>query len=166
MAAELKSLNIPEKQVLIDYWDDPNEFYWHHRILLLPTEEPGRWVTCTPDYAVETQDLSEHRIVPLQRNSEFPADYRGYIYSFDAGDCGEARLEIFRRQARALAEIMNSGKAAPPVPEGASWRVADTAHAAFGCEIPSAILGDAEHFITRGNVGLGAFEPDDEDEPG
>ena len=35
MAAEPKSLDIAEKQVLIDYWDDPAEFYWHHRILLL-----------------------------------------------------------------------------------------------------------------------------------
>ena len=164
MAAEPKSLDIAEKQVLIDYWDDPAEFYWHHRILLLPTQEPGRWVTATPDYAVETQDLSEHRIIPVQRNAEFPVDYRGYIYCFDVDDTTGPRLEVMRRQARALAEIMSGGKIQNEVPDGATWRVSDTAHASFGMEIPTAIIGDADHFVTRGRSGLVAFDPEDEDD--
>ena len=166
MAAEPKSLDIAEKQVLIDYWDDPAEFYWHHRILLLPTQEPGRWVTATPDYSVETQDLSEHRIIPVQRNAEFPADYRGYIYCFDTDDCSEARIEVMRRQARALAEIMSGGVVRTDIPDGATWRVSDTAHSSFGMEIPTAIIGDADHFVTRGKTGLVAFDPEDEDDPG
>ena len=153
MAAKPKSLDIAEKQVLIDYWDVPSQFYWHHRILLLPTQEPGRWVTATPDYSVETQDLSDHRIIPVQRNAEFPVDYRGYIYCFDADDCSEARLDVMRRQARALAEILSGGVARTDIPDGATWRVSDTAHSSFGMEIPTAIIGDADHFVTRGRPG-------------
>ena len=60
---------------------------------------------------------------------------------------------------------MNGGPAPAVVPEGVSWRVADTAHASFGLEIPAAIIGSGEHFITRGKVSLVAFDPKDEDDP-
>ena len=108
--------------------------------------------------------MSEHRIIPLQRNMPFPADYRGFIYAFDIEDASEARLEVMRRQARSLAEIMNGGPVGPVVPEGATWRVADTAHASFGLEIPASVIGSGEHFLTRGRAGLVAFEPDEEDD--
>ena len=153
MAAEPRTLDIAEKQVLVDFWEDEGQFYWHHRILLLATDTPGRWIWATPDYEVSVAELATHRIVPLQRNEIFPVDYRGYIYAFDTADATEARVEVMRRQARQLAEIMNGGPVGPPIPDGATWRIADTAHASFGLEIPAAVIGTGEHFITRGKAG-------------
>ena len=157
MAEEPKSFNIPEKQVLVYFWEDEGQFYWHHRILLVATGNPGKWICATPDYEIQLVDLSEHRIVPLTKDEVFPTDYRGYIYSFDTADCSEARVEVMRRQARFLTEIMSGGPAPPSVRDGVSWRVADTADASFGLEIPAS--------ITRGKVGLVAFDPEDEEDP-
>ena len=83
MAAALnaRTLDILERQALIDFWGDEDGFFWHHRILLLPGASPGRWIVATPDLEVQFTDISEHRVVPLARAEEFPADYRGYIYS-------------------------------------------------------------------------------------
>ena len=82
MAVEPRTLDVPERQVLVDFWDDEAEYYWHHRLLLLSTNTPGRGIWATPDFEVSAADLIAHRIVPLQRNEEFPADYRGFIYAF------------------------------------------------------------------------------------
>ena len=113
MAVEPKTLNIPEKQVLVDFWEDKGDFFWHHRILLVATNAPGTWMRASPVYEVALVDFSEHRIVPLAKDEVFPVDYRGYIYSFDTADCSEARVEVMRRQARALVEIMNGGPRRP-----------------------------------------------------
>ena len=162
MAVEPRTLGVPERQVLVDFWEDADEYYWHHRILLAQTGTPGQWIWATPDFEVAVADLTAHRVVPLQRDEEFPVDYRGYIYSFDPDATSENRIEVMRRQARALTEIMGANPSAPP--EGSSWRVADTAHSAFGQEIPTSILNQGEYFITRDRVGLVAFDPTDEDE--
>ena len=151
--------------MLIDFWEDEGDFDWDHRILLVATNSTGKWICATPDYEVALVDLSVHRVVPLTKDEVFATDYRGYIYSFDAEDCSEARVEVMRRHARSLVEIMNGGPAPAAVPEGVSWRVADTAHASFGLEIPAAIIGSVEHFIIRGKVGLVAFDPGDKDDP-
>ena len=104
MAAEPKTLNIPEKQVLIDFWEDGGDFYWHHRILLVATNCPVKLICATPDYKVALVDLSVHRVVPLTKDEVFPTDYRGYIYSFDTEDNAEARVEVMRRHARSLVD--------------------------------------------------------------
>ena len=80
MAIEPKTLNIPEKQVLVDLWEDECDFFWHHRNLLVPTIASGKWICATPDYEVALVDLSERRIVSIAKDEVFPSDYRGYIY--------------------------------------------------------------------------------------
>ena len=97
MADVPRTLDVPEKQVLIVFLEDEGQYFWHHRLLLIPTTESVKWVLATPDYEVQTSDLSEHRIVPLQRNAEFPENQRGFIYAFDPEDCSEARVEVMRR---------------------------------------------------------------------
>ena len=82
------SLDIAEQQVLIDFFDDPN-FHWHGRILLVALPTPGMWVVTTPDYSVQVCDLRLHRVVPLQRNADFPDRIEGGIYYFDPFEAGE-----------------------------------------------------------------------------
>ena len=69
---------------------------------MLPGASPGKWLVATPDLEVQFVDLAEHRVIPLARADEFPADYRGYIYSFDADTFTGGRMEALRRQARSL----------------------------------------------------------------
>ena len=164
MAAEPKTLDILEKQVLIDFWEDENDFFWHHRILLSAGSSPGKWLVATPDLEVQFVDLAEHRVVPLARAEEFPQDYRGYIYSFDADTFTGGRMEALRRQARSLLEIMGGGPSTSVTVDGASWRISDPAHASFGEEVPASVVGAGEHFVTRGKVGMVAFDPEDDED--
>ena len=84
MADEFQTLDVPKKQVLAVFFDDEGQFYLHPRELLLHSSEARRRVLATPDYKVQTADLADHRIVPLQRDAVFfPEDSRGYIYGFD-----------------------------------------------------------------------------------
>eukprot|EP00959_Pyramimonas_sp_CCMP1952_P266274 5566918-Pyramimonas_sp.AAC.1 len=48
-AAGVRSLDVAERQCLIDFFEDENGFHWHHRLLLKPTPVPGRWIICAPD---------------------------------------------------------------------------------------------------------------------
>ena len=106
MAAELKTLDVPERQVLVDFWEDEDGYFWHHQLLLLQASQAGRWLVATPDLEVQLADLSTHRVVPLQRSDVFPATYRGTIYAFDPDIITGAQIEVLRRSARFLLEIM------------------------------------------------------------
>ena len=58
--------------MLVDFEND--DFYWHHRILLLPIDRAGRWVCATPTFEVQTIDLAEHRVIALGRAQPVPAN--------------------------------------------------------------------------------------------
>ena len=68
----MPTLDVEERQVLVDFPADPN-FTWHHRVLLVALGE-GKWIGCTPTLSVQRIDLAGHRIVILPRNGNFPAD--------------------------------------------------------------------------------------------
>ena len=162
MAGVPRTLDGPRRQTLVDLWDDEAEYRWHHRLLLLSTDIPGRRTWATPDFEVAAANLIARRIIFLQRNEEFPADYRGFFYAFGQRGATDRRVEMMRQRARALAEIMSGGSIAPAVADGATWHVADTAHAPLGLEIPAAMLNLGEHFIARGKVAPVTFEPNDD----
>ena len=71
MAAAVRTLDLAQRQVLIDFYDDPNGFYWHHRVLC-HTVGPGIWVALTPDFEATSVNLDEHRVVALPRAGPFP----------------------------------------------------------------------------------------------
>eukprot|EP00974_Lingulodinium_polyedra_P000836 78836-Lingulodinium_polyedra.AAC.1 len=61
MAAEPpKSLDVGPGQVLIDFFDDFEGYFWHHRLLLIGGQA-GRWITSSPDFELAVTDLSAHR---------------------------------------------------------------------------------------------------------
>eukprot|EP00959_Pyramimonas_sp_CCMP1952_P230517 4818943-Pyramimonas_sp.AAC.1 len=69
-----RALDIVEKQVLIDFFDDENGLFWHARILLIPGGQ-GRWIVCSPTLAVQVADLSTHRIRILRRGEPIDPVY-------------------------------------------------------------------------------------------
>ena len=53
----MSALDIPEKQVAIDFFDNPNGFRWHARVLLIRLGL-GKWILATPDLEVQFKDLA------------------------------------------------------------------------------------------------------------
>ena len=147
-----RSLDIPERQIAIDHWDDEPGFYWHHRVLLIGAGS-GKWIWATPDLEVQFHDLSTHQVVPIPRNSMFPERVTGHLYAFDA--LTREELDTLRREARALAEVVGVQVPAPPagvvVPR---WVVADPAHERFGRPVAEEITGMDDRFINRGATGM------------
>ena len=54
----MPALDIEQRQILVDYFDDPNGLRWHHRILAVPLGG-SRWIWITPDLGVQA---AQHRI--------------------------------------------------------------------------------------------------------
>ncbi|CAK0792870.1 unnamed protein product, partial [Prorocentrum cordatum] len=156
-----RSLDIPEPQVAVDFFDDPNGFNFHVRVLLVPAGA-GKWIWVTPDHSVQFGDLTTHRVVPLPRNAPFPRRLAGQLYAFDPFEDGE--LEGIREQAAALATVLGID-----VPRGAAgapprWVVADPAHPQFGTVLDAVISGADDRFVRRGAVALSMLDNDDGEE--
>ena len=147
----MPTLDVEHSQVLVDFEEDPN-YMWHHRLLLVSLGG-SVWVCATPDLAIQRIDLSDHRVIVLQRNAAFPAARLAQTYSFDPADVTPAVLADLLRQARDLAAV--HGAPAPgPVAGGEVWRISDTSHASFGEEVPSAVLLSPDLFEARDDVAL------------
>eukprot|EP00974_Lingulodinium_polyedra_P087048 8437582-Lingulodinium_polyedra.AAC.1 len=54
-------LDVDPRQVLVDYFDDTNQFRWHRRVLAVPLGGM-RWVWATPDLEAQAADLVGHRV--------------------------------------------------------------------------------------------------------
>ena len=132
--ARLRTLNIPERQVLRYYEGDPNGLDWHHRILL-ERVEGSSWVICTPDLDVYACDLNETPVRGLERNAGFPWDVARAVYCFDAARFTAEVRQRVKGEARALAEVLGAELgAADQEDDGYVWVLAEAAHADFGHE--------------------------------
>jgi hypothetical protein len=157
MANVVASLDIPETQVLIDFFDDADGFIWHQRILVQPIGPPGRWVVCTPDLDIEAVNLTGHQVVPLARAAPIPQYYRNEAYCF--APMTEAELLSVRERGKALAAIL--GPVAPAVlpereaapPTGLEWRISNPGDRNFGELVPDAVFGDDANVVVRGEPG-------------
>jgi hypothetical protein len=146
-----RSLDVPCRQVLIDFFDDEDEMFWHQRLLLVGSgSNDGRFVACTPDLELQVLSLTSHRVVPLLNDAAIPADYVPYAYLFDP--LGPGDWDMISRQATSLAEVM--GFASAVSESGFVWVVNDTAVEMFGAEVPLEALASAESCVQRDNVGL------------
>ena len=99
------TLDIVERQVLIDFFKDANGFRWHHRVLLLATPALGVWIAMAPDFAVQRLDLDDHRVVALGRATAFPQDRNHKTYHFD-NPINPEDLRAGRADAPALLAVL------------------------------------------------------------
>ena len=151
--------NFSFRQVLVDFFDDPN-YHWHGRVLLLPSPNgDGRWIGCSPDLELEVLNLAEHRVLPVSRGQPYPQRaVGGGIYGFD--DLDDADFDQVQRDARELAVVLGFSKA-PAGDAGGRWRIANTASESFGELVPNEALDDADTYMddTKGIVRIdGAAE--------
>ncbi|CAK0882091.1 unnamed protein product, partial [Prorocentrum cordatum] len=153
-----RTLDVPERQILVDFFDDPNGFRWHMRLLVLATPNPGQWICSTPGLSIQFIDVTTHRVIPLTRDSEFPRRVRGEVYAFDPLTPEE--LQQVRREAKELLAVYGLTGGADAQPEGGRWLIADPAHPGFGDALPAAALADADSLIIRGDRGLACVDED------
>ena len=152
----MPTLDVPERQVLIDFFADVNGFHWHHRLLLVSLGD-GKWICCTPDQSVQRVNLADHRIVILGRNADYPADRVAITYAPDNADFDAPTLARLRAEALALAEVLGVQPAAGGAVAAAGavvWRVCDSASEHFGEELPAACVGNDQVFVERGDRAL------------
>jgi len=141
MAADfgrLRTVDTELKQVLIDFFDDEDGYFWHHRILLVKGE-PGVWIAATPTLGIQRLDLNEHRVLPLSRVAGFPAEVEGQLFNFD-GSTTAATLTELKAKGQALASVLGFTR---PVVDGSTaglWVISDTGSDAFGEEVPVGAL--------------------------
>ena len=146
------TLDVVEQQILIDFYDDEDGYFWHHRLLLLKLDGPGKWIAASPDHEVESVDISTHRVIPLRRHAQFPDRVRGQIYAFDP--IGDEELRTLNVEVRALAQVLAPGGAAGAASGDSCWLVADTALEDFGNEVPDSVLSDPSRLRSEGAVGI------------
>ena len=147
----MTSLDIEEAQCLIDFYDDEDGMYWHHRILFFqgPT---GMWIVGTPDMEVEQADIAKHRVRPLRRGGAFLAALVGEIYSFDP--LSDDQLMNLRSDAGALGrmlgyEVKVKDSAAGPARQ---WVIADIGEESFGEVVPDGIFANDTDFVVKGDT--------------
>ena len=129
MAERPSALDVATPQVVIDFFDDPNDFLWHGRLLLVQLNEPGKWIVATPDLSVEMANLAAHRVITLRRNQRLPDAVTGQVYFFDPLTAAE--LDDLQSQARALATIYGVTVGVAVQQSDAMWVISDPGVARF-----------------------------------
>ena len=147
----MSALDIEARQVLVDFFGDPDGLHWHHRVLMVKGE-PGIWTGFTPDLSVQVINLNGHRVIPLVRGCAIPHDLVAQTYSFDPLD--EATLEDMRYRCEQLATVMGFPVSRTDVARGGVWVVSDLGVELFGSEIPEVVLTQPSECVTRGSVGV------------
>ena len=143
----IRALDAPVMQALLYYPGDANGFFWHGRLLLVPSgEDDGRWICGTPDFDVELIDTSDFYIYPLVRDQEIPAEIVRETYFFDHPEPG--RIDEMMRIAKGQARILGFG--GTPTGEGeGEWRFAGPSSELFGEIVPEEALTDEEFAVVK-----------------
>ena len=152
----LRTLDTELKQVLVDFFDDEEGYFWHHRLLVVKGD-PGIWIAATPTLGIQRLDLSEHRVLPLSRVGAFPPEVRGQLFSFDLA-ITVAELAEIKAKAQALASILGFAR---PVIDGSTagvWVISDPTSEAYGSDVPVAALASPDVCLIRGQCGMVCIE--------
>ena len=137
--ADDKSLDISELQVIVEFPEDPNGMYWHHRVALHRLA-PGRWVMLTPDLELEVVNLLEQSHRMVGRCSPFPRAQAPYVYAFDPISVAEINRQ--KKLARGYRALL--GDAAVDEVAKMVWVICDVRDAHFGKVIPEDVIEDEE----------------------
>ena len=151
----MQTLDVVERQVLVDYPADPN-FEWHHRLLLCSLGG-GKWIVSTPTQSIQQLDLAGHRIIILSRNSVFPAAYANNAFAFDPADITAPVLQRLRSEAAGMAEVLGAvpaAAAAAAATNGDVWRISDTSSKDFGEIVPDAAVSNNAIFDRKGDIAM------------
>jgi hypothetical protein len=149
MANQMRTLDIAEPQVLVNYPNDADGFVWHHRILLYRVKA-GTWVTLTPTLELQTHNLLTTPHVVLARASRFPAAYADEVFCHDP--LSKADLAHEKRRARTHAAIL--GEEDLDGLGTAVWVISDIKDSKFGEVIPPEMVEDGAVFTSLQERGV------------
>jgi hypothetical protein len=153
----LRTLNIPEQQILANLPGNLDGKPWHHLILVVQIKkDEGRWAVVMPSGAARIWDIGDFDVEMLDADSPFPA---GHVLAddfmcYDNGDILSLPNDIER--ARGLARI-NGATVAPPDPSTVdSWIIfdVDAQPTDFGKVI---FLNGTETIHANGTKGMKSF---------
>ena len=151
MAAAYLVPEVPERLILIDFWDD--DIPWHIRMVLQNTGAPGVWIASSSDMGVARLDLNEHRILMLQGGAVVPPDYAGqYSYCFDS-PIDPVELALIRAESREVLALLGLSTSSI-APEGSTWRLADTVDPNLRDPVPAEALSQPAVFKPEGSSAL------------
>lgn len=147
-----KSLDIPEKQVIIDR--RLRNMRWQSRVLLVHVGD-SRWIWGTPDEDVEMVDLKDFPgFRTIDRDKEFPETIiDAGLWCFE-NPVEEDQINRLRADARRMAEVFGVDVKPSAVLDNARWLISDTAHASFNTEVPHIVIGSSETFVRRDAIGM------------
>ena len=156
----VRTLDTDMKQVLVNYPDDADGFFYHHRCLVAMGPD-GKWVGITPDHEIVIVNVVEFQagLVPLRRNGEFPAFLQGCIYAFAAFQGNEE--QDLRDECFELAALLGFPNR-QVVPTLGVWRISDTASDLFGEQVPEEATSDESVMVVRGATALVKLAGEDE----
>ena len=121
-------MDVAEPQVIVEYPNDTDGYFWHHRVLLQRVAA-GVWVCLTPDHELKRYDLNVHEHMILGRNTSFPAGQAPYVYAHDP--LSRAALSSFQRQAKVMVGVLGGTDDVVEVGES-PWVMADPRIDLFG----------------------------------
>ena len=154
-------LDIPERQILVFFPNDAIPY--HHRVLIRQVSGSA-WVASSPDFELESLDLSEYSVRALGRDAPWPVGI-GAVYGFD-NPISEADLAQIRTEGNRLAEVLGAapvGGLGTPGSADGRWRYADPGFHCFGEEVPVDIRAADARVRLEGVSGL-ISAPDDDDQ--
>jgi hypothetical protein len=137
----VRTLDISEPQVLVNYPADADGFLWHHCVLLHRVKA-GTWVCLTPTLELQIHNLPVTEHVVLARAARFPADKAREVFCHDP--ISKADLAHEKRRARTHAAILGDEDV-----EGlgtAVWIICDTKDVKFGDTVPQELVDDGALF--------------------
>jgi len=123
---------------------------------LVAAPSAGSWVCITPDEDIEFIDLTQHRVIPLERGADLPQQHAGNMYVFD--EPTPQQVASWEQRGKLFAETL--GISSHPGSSDGTLLVSDVANPSFGQEIPVEAMADAETFIARDRVGCVRIDDD------
>ncbi|CAK0806201.1 unnamed protein product [Prorocentrum cordatum] len=154
--ADVLTVDIADPQILVRYENDPNGFYWHHKVLLFRVDG-DIWIALTPDLALVRVKLLNVQHEVLERRAPFPPHLANQVYAHDP--IAGAALAGYRRRAKMQGQLLGVGQV--DAVERMIWVIAEARSARFGEVVDAALMDDDAHgtsFDAKGVVVLGGEE--------
>ncbi|CAE8717298.1 unnamed protein product, partial [Polarella glacialis] len=143
------SLDVAEPQILVEFPNDADACYWHHRVLLKRIAGPN-WLCLTPDHDICRHNLETSNHLVLDRAAQFPAAQRAFVYAFDPID--RASLEGFKRIATTQAALLGDGGDVEV--QAFVWVICDTSRSDYGNVVDSRLVNDPLTGVAFGAKGI------------
>ena len=143
------SLNVSDRQCLLELGAPHLGCTWEHHLLLYRIGD-ARWVVLDTDNVVEVIDMTQEVIVPVARNSVFPAECRPLLALPLMTD---AEMEAARARGRQLADVLGVATNIQGAIQDAHWIFSDPSHSSFSAQVPAEYV-QGPGFQAQGAVAL------------